>query len=335
MNTLGTSTNHETRPLLTVSDLRVQFDTFGGTLKAVDGVDLLVNEGETLGLVGESGCGKTVTALSILRLLPSPPARLQGRIIFDDSDLLLLGKDKIRLVRGNSISMIFQEPMTSLNPVMNAGRQIAEAIILHQGLSHREAWEKAVDMLHLVQIPSPRQRAKEYPHRMSGGMRQRVGIAMALACNPRLLLADEPTTALDVTIQAQIVDLILQLKERFKMSMVLISHDLGLIAEMASRVAVMYAGQIVEEATVREMSRDPLHPYTKGLVGSVPVLGRKFSSGQSRLKVIPGMVPSLHEIPTGCRFHPRCSQAQPLCYEKAPDLLESREGRKVRCWFWQ
>jgi len=325
----------QSQAILALQGLRVHFQTYEGRVTAVDGVDLEVQRGETLGLVGESGCGKSVTALSILRLLPSPPASFEGRILFGDMDLLKLSPEKIRLIRGNAISMIFQEPMTSLNPVMTVGRQIAEAVRLHQGVSAQEGWERAVDMLRLVQIPSPRQRAREYPHRMSGGMRQRAMIAMALSCHPQLLLADEPTTALDVTIQAQIMDLMLRLKEEFQTSIVLITHDLGLIAETAARVAVMYAGQLVEEAGVKDLFRQPLHPYTQGLLGSIPVIGHKFETGRRLLQEIPGVVPSLLDMPPGCPFHPRCSQVMEVCSREAPLLLDKGEGRKVRCWLWR
>jgi oligopeptide/dipeptide ABC transporter ATP-binding protein len=314
--------------------LTVRFVGLEGSLTAVDGIDLSVAEGETLGLVGESVCGKSVTARAIMRLLPSPPARIEGRVNFGRLELLALGPDQIRRIRGGSISMIFQEPMTSLNPVMTVGTQIAEAIRLHQGSEAKEAWEQAVEMLRLVQIPSPRQRAKDYPHRMSGGMRQRAMIAMALSCRPRLLLADEPTTALDVTIQAQIMDLIGRLKEEMGASIVLITHDLGLIAQSARRVAVMYAGQVVEEAPVKDIFREPLHPYAQGLLGSLPVMGRKFAAGRRELKEIPGCVPGLAELPAGCRFHPRCPRVLDRCLTEPPPNLQ-RDGRQVRCWLWQ
>ncbi|MGD8563106.1 MAG: ABC transporter ATP-binding protein [Desulfarculaceae bacterium] len=322
-------------PLLAVKSLRIKFDTYEGMLTAVDGVDLEVCRGETLGLVGESGCGKSVTALSVLRLLQSPPARVEGSILFEDKDLLALSDEEIRLIRGNSISMIFQEPMTSLNPVMTLGRQISEAIMLHQGLTKHQAWDRAVDMLRMVQIPSPRRRARDYPHRMSGGMRQRAMIAMALSCHPHLLFADEPTTALDVTIQAQIMDLMLHLKEEFETSIVLITHDLGLIAETASRVVVMYAGKVVEQANILDLFRNPLHPYTEGLLGSIPVLGRKDRQARRLLHEIPGVVPSLSEMPQGCRFHPRCTKAMERCCENPPPLFDKGQGRKVRCWLWE
>jgi len=321
-------------PLLDIEGLKVSFRVYEGRVTAVDGVDLKVNHGETLGLVGESGCGKSVTAMSILRLLASPPATIQGRVRFEGMDLLKLSADQIRRIRGNSISMIFQEPMTSLNPIMTIGRQISEAVMLHQGASRDEAWERAVEMLRLVQIPSPRQRARDYPHHMSGGMRQRAMIAMALSCRPQLLLADEPTTALDVTIQAQIMDVMLRLKEEFQTAIILITHDLGLIAEMAARVVVMYAGQVVEEADVRTLFKEPLHPYTKGLLGSIPVLGRKFETGRTDLQEVKGVVPSLLELPLGCRFNPRCDRVMARCPSDPPPLVEKEGGRKVRCWLW-
>lgn len=323
--------NEARRPLLEMRGLITRFHTIDGILHAVDGVDLDLFEGETVGLVGESGCGKSVTALSILQLLRCPPAEISGRILFQDTNLLELEQEGIRRIRGKAISMIFQEPMTSLNPVLTIGEQISEAIRLHQGMPAPEAWRWAEQMLQMVQIPSPRQRAKDYPHKLSGGMRQRAMIAMALSCNPRLLLADEPTTALDVTIQAQILSLMVKLKEEFKTSILLITHDLGVIAEMASRVAVMYAGKIVEEAPVRDLFKDPRHPYTRGLLGSVPVIGRKART-ERRLQEIPGMVPSLLEMPSGCRFHPRCPSAMPVCSEQEPREVRLGEHRRVQCW---
>ena len=299
--------------LLSIRNLKVRFRVYEGVAAAVDGVDFFVEKGETLGLVGESGCGKSVTAMSILRLLPSPPAELEGEIEFQGKNLLELPQDELRKIRGGAISMIFQEPMTSLNPLLTIGEQIAEAIVLHQGLSRQEAWDRAVEMLARVQIPSPEARAKDYPHKLSGGMRQRAMIAMALSCNPNLLLADEPTTALDVTIQAQIMDLMERLREEIGASIILITHNLGLIAEMARTVVVMYAGKVVEEAPVRELFSEPLHPYTQGLLGSVPVIGRKFKMEKKRLQEIPGIVPSIFEMPRGCRFHPRCHRMMDIC----------------------
>lgn len=321
------------QPLLSIRNLRTKFHTYEGILTAVDGIDLEIYPGETLGVVGESGCGKSVTALSILRLLASPPAEIQGEILFDGKDLLKMSLDEIREIRGNAISMIFQEPMTSLNPVLTIGEQIAEAIRLHQGLGREEAWEKAIEMLEKVQIPSPEMRVREYPHKLSGGMRQRAMIAMALSCHPRLLLADEPTTALDVTIQAQIVDLMEHLKEEIQTSILLITHNLGLIAEMAKRVVVMYAGKIVEEAPVEELFFEPLHPYTQGLLESIPWIGRKIKDGRKPLQEIPGMVPNLKEMPKGCRFHPRCVRAMERCQKEEPPLM-MKNNRKVFCWLW-
>ncbi|MEW6377433.1 MAG: ABC transporter ATP-binding protein [Thermodesulfobacteriota bacterium] len=320
--------------LLRISNLRTRFHTYEGMVKAVDGIGLEVYRGETLGVVGESGCGKSVTALSILRLLPSPPAEIQGNILFEGVNLLDLGQDEIRQIRGNAISMIFQEPMTSLNPVLTIGEQISEAIKLHQGVTRQEAWCKAVEMLKLVQIPSPDIRAQEYPHKLSGGMRQRAMIAMALSCHPRLLLADEPTTALDVTIQAQIVDLMLRLKEEFDTSIVLITHNLGLIAGMAKRVVVMYTGKVVEVAPVEELFREPLHPYTQGLLESIPWIGRKLETGRRQLQEIPGIVPNPLEMPGGCRYHPRCSRVMDICRKEEPPLVQPEDGRRVLCWLW-
>jgi oligopeptide/dipeptide ABC transporter ATP-binding protein len=318
-------------PLLMIRGLRTVFHTFDGAVNAVDGVDMEVYRGETLGLVGESGCGKSVTALSVLRLLACPPAEIQGTIQFEGVNLLELDRDGIRRIRGDAISMIFQEPMTSLNPVLTIGEQIAEAVRLHQNMSRQEAWRWAEQMLQMVQIPSPKQRAGDYPHKLSGGMRQRAMIAMALSCNPQLLFADEPTTALDVTIQAQILNLMRRLKEEFNTSIVLITHDLGVIAEMASRVIVMYAGQIVEEAPVRDLFKDPRHPYTQGLLGSVPVIGRKAETGR-RLQEIPGIVPGPLEMPGGCRFHPRCPQVMGVCRSEEPREVRIGDRRRVRCW---
>ncbi len=281
--------------------------------------------------MGESGCGKSVTALSILQLLRSPPAEIEGRILFEGRNLLELDREAVRRIRGKRISMIFQEPMTSLNPVLTIGEQISEAPRVHEGFSRREAWRWAVEMLRRVQIPGPWARAREYPHKLSGGMRQRAMIAMALSCNPRLILADEPSTALDVTIQAQIMDLLMRLKQEFRTAIVLITHDLGIIAEMASRVIVMYAGKVAEEAPVRDIFKDPRHPYTRGLLGSVPVIGRKAETGR-RLKEIPGMVPSPLEMPHGCRFHPRCSQALEICLTREPPMTQPAPQRRVSCW---
>jgi oligopeptide/dipeptide ABC transporter ATP-binding protein len=315
--------------LLEVRDLRTVFASIEGTAVAVDGVSFDIRQGETLGMVGESGCGKTVTSLSMLRLVPSPPGRIAGgRILFEGSDILAMSEPEMRRIRGNRISMIFQEPMTSLNPAFTVGDQIAETIALHQKLPYREAMEKAVAVLRLVGIPLPEQRAHEFPHQLSGGMRQRVMIAMALSCNPRLLIADEPTTALDVTIQAQILDLMRRLKRELGMSILLITHDMGVIAEMAERVVVMYAGQIVEEAPVEALFAAPEHPYTAGLLASIP----RLRAGRERLHVIDGMVPSLTELPRGCRFAPRCPHAWGRCGQDIPDLYDVVQGRRVRCF---
>ena len=320
------------KPLLTIRDLHTRFHTFDGIVNAVDGLDLEVFRGETLGLVGESGCGKSVTALSILQLLRCPPAEIRGRIFFEGTNLLDLDREGIRKIRGNSISMIFQEPMTSLNPVLTIGEQISEAISLHQGVTHHEALKRSVEMLKMVQIPEPEVRAREYPHKLSGGMRQRAMIAMALSCHPQLLLADEPTTALDVTIQAQITSLMARLKEEFETSIVIITHNLGLIAEMAMRVVVMYAGKVVEEALVEDLFKEPLHPYTQGLLGSIPWIGRKLKTGRRQLQEIPGIVPSPLETPKGCRFHPRCPRVIDICCEQEPPMVHLAEHRRVSCW---
>jgi oligopeptide/dipeptide ABC transporter ATP-binding protein len=298
----------------------------------VDGVDLTLRRGEVLGIVGESGCGKSVTALSILRVVPKPGKVVDGEVLFEGSNLLQLPVPSMQQVRGNSISMIFQEPMTSLNPVFTIGHQIMEVFAAHQGLERKQSREKAIEMLQKVGIPSPENRAHDYPHQLSGGMRQRVMIAMALVCNPQLLIADEPTTALDVTIQAQIVDLMLGLKSEFKMAIILITHNLGLVAEMAERVAVMYAGRILEEAGVEALFNEPFHPYTLGLLASVPRIDRVRAGRQHRLQEIAGIVPSLTDLPQGCKFFPRCSLAIQQCPEEEPPLVEIKEGHFVRCW---
>jgi oligopeptide/dipeptide ABC transporter ATP-binding protein len=314
--------------LLQVRDLTTKFFTDDGVVTAADKVSFSVGEGETLGMVGESGCGKSVTSLSIMRLIQSPPGKItSGEIWFQGRDLLQMAQDEIRTIRGNKISMIFQEPMTSLNPVFTIGRQISEAVILHQKVSRREARERAIEMLRLVGIPMPERRIDEYPHQLSGGMRQRAMIAMALSCNPKLLIADEPTTALDVTIQAQILDLMRELKEKAAMSVLLITHDLGVIAEMAQRVLVMYAGQVVEEARCDELFAEPRHPYTAALLRSIP----RLEAGKMRLHVIEGSVPNLLELPRGCRFHPRCGAVLDVCRVKTP-ALSAIDGRKVRCF---
>jgi oligopeptide/dipeptide ABC transporter ATP-binding protein len=320
-----------TQPLLQVQNLNTRFHTLDGVVNAVDGVDFEVYRGETLGLVGESGCGKSVTALSILQLLRCPPAEIQGQILFEGKNLLDLDREGIRKIRGNDISMIFQEPMTSLNPVLRVGEQIAEAARLHKDMNRQESWRWAVEMLRMVQIPGPGSRSRQYPHKFSGGMRQRAMIAMALSCNPRLILADEPTTALDVTIQAQIMTLMQRLKEEFKTAIVLITHDLGVIAEMAGRVVVMYAGKVVEEAPVKALFKDPRHPYTRGLLGSIPVIGRKEQTGR-RLQEITGMVPSPAQMPQGCRFHPRCNKVMDRCRRQEPPLIRLERHKRVNGW---
>ena len=316
-------------PLLTVRDLKTFFRTDGGVARAVDGVSFTLKKGETLGLVGESGCGKSVTSLSVMRLVPEPPGEIvSGDIRFNGRNLLSLDEAALQGVRGNDIAMIFQEPMTSLNPVFTCGDQIDEAVMLHQGLGRRAARAITVDMLNLVGIPDPDQRANEYPHQLSGGMRQRVMIAMALCCNPELLIADEPTTALDVTIQAQILELLDRLQREFGMAVLMITHDLGVIAEVADRVAVMYAGKIVETGTVDEIFANPQHPYTRGLLESIP----KLNEEKSRLSVIPGTVPDATRFPAGCRFAPRCSLAEDVCESEEPRLEPTSGGRFVACW---
>ena len=318
--------------LLEVEDLKTHFFTRDGVVRAVDGVSFAIHPGETLALVGESGCGKSVTSLSIMRLIASPPGRtVAGSIRFNGRDLLALSEREMRDVRGNEISMIFQEPMTSLNPVLTIGRQISETLVLHRGLARAEAMARAVEMLRLVNIPEPARRASEYPHQMSGGMRQRVMIAMALACDPKLLIADEPTTALDVTIQAQILDLMRALKEKTGAAILLITHDLGVVAEMAQRVVVMYAGRKVEEAPVNDLFDRPRHPYTRGLMKSIPRLGGGQAVGK-RLAEIPGMVPSLREPIAGCAFADRCAHAIERCRAEAPPLEAKTPGHAVACW---
>jgi len=322
-------------PVLEIDDLRTHFFTQIGVIRAVDGVSYAVRAGETLGVVGESGCGKSVTALSILRLVASPPGRIVGGAIrFGGRDLLELDESAMETIRGNEISMIFQEPMTSLNPLLTVGRQIAEAIALHQRLSPRDAMDKAVEMLRRVAIPEAERRVHAYPHQLSGGMRQRVMIAMALSCNPKVLIADEPTTALDVTIQAQILDLIRELRETFGTAIILITHDMGVVAENADRVVVMYAGRKVEEASAKTLFDAPGHPYTRGLLGSIPNMDADAHAGaaRSRLSEIKGMVPSLHNLPQGCSFAPRCAFATDQCRAAAPPLLDHRAGHLIACW---
>ncbi|MBV8775672.1 MAG: ABC transporter ATP-binding protein [Alphaproteobacteria bacterium] len=320
-------------PLLDVDDLRTWFFTRDGVVRAVNGVSFRVMPGETLAIVGESGCGKSVTALSMLRLVPAPPGRIvSGAIRFAGRDLLSLSDAEMRDIRGNQISMIFQEPMTSLNPVMTIGRQIGEIVMLHQKLGRQRARRRAVEMLRLVHIPEPERRIAQYPHELSGGMRQRVMIAMALACNPKLLIADEPTTALDVTIQAQILDLMRELKQKIDAAIVLITHDLGVVAEMAERVVVMYAGHKVEEAPVKALFRRPLHPYTKGLLGSVPRLGAAQDEAPPRLVEIPGTVPSLKDPLPGCPFAARCAFATDICRARMPPFEEKEAGHFAACF---
>ena len=325
----------EAKTVLEVDGLKTYFFVRQGVVKAVDDMSFSLRAGEKLAIVGESGCGKSMTALSILRLVPDPPGRIvAGSIKLDGKDLLKLSDAEMRKIRGNQISMIFQEPMTSLNPVWSIGNQISEAVMLHQNVSRHDAFDKAVEMLKLVKIPEPARRAREYPHQLSGGMRQRAMTAMALACNPHVLLADEPTTALDVTIQAQILDLILELQERLGTAVVLITHDLGVVAETAQRVIVMYGGKKVEEAPVEEIFENPLHPYTQGLLAAVPHLAAM--SGQTptrqRLKEIPGIVPALVNLPKGCTFAPRCPFASDECRNEFPPYELKRPGHSVACW---
>jgi oligopeptide/dipeptide ABC transporter ATP-binding protein len=316
--------------LLKICGLKTVFYSLAGTAAAVDGIDLDMKQGETLGLVGESGCGKTVTALSIMRLVQVPGEIVAGQVFFNDVDLLALKESEMRRIRGNDISMIFQEPMTSLNPVFKVGEQIAEVFRIHRNMGNHDAETAAMDMLRKVGIPSPEKRARDYPHQMSGGMRQRVVIAMALACDPKLMLADEPTTALDVTIQAQILELMNDIKKNKGTGIILITHDLGVVAEMADRVAVMYAGKIVEQAPVDTLFESPQHPYTIGLLKSVPRLDEE-AKGKSRLHVISGMVPDLRKLPPGCSFQDRCPEVQEIC-KNAPVLERKSSGHLVRCW---
>jgi peptide/nickel transport system ATP-binding protein len=318
--------------LLQVKDLRTSFFTPEGEVRAIDGVSFEIGEGKTLGLVGESGCGKSVTSLSIMRLIPSPPGKIVGgEIFYRGRDLLRLNNEEMRRIRGNEISMIFQEPMTSLNPVFTVGNQIGEAIKLHQGLGKRETRQKTIDMLRLVKIADPESRVDSYPHQLSGGMRQRVMIAMALSCNPSLLIADEPTTALDVTIQAQILELIKELQQKIGgMALLLITHDLGVVSEQADNVAIMYAGKIVERSSTRAIFNHPFHPYTVGLLNSLPGIG---GLKKKRLDAIPGMVPSPLNLPSGCRFRDRCPRAQELCAQTEPPLEQKEPGHTAACHF--
>ena len=318
-------------PLLDIRGLKTHFKTDEGWLHAVDGVDLTIARGETVGVVGESGCGKSITAMSVLKLLPMPPGRIvAGEILWQGRDIVPMGDDDMRRLRMREIAIVFQEPMTSLNPVYTIGEQIAEGLRLHEGLSEKAAMERAVDMLRLVHIPTPERRVHDYPHQFSGGMRQRVMIAMALSCKPKLLIADEPTTALDVTIQAQILDLLAELKSELGMAVMLITHAMGVVAEVAERVVVMYAGRVVEEAPVEALFERPRHPYTQGLIRSIPRIDTE-ATHKERLETIPGSVPKLIAPKPGCRFAPRCRFAMPECTQATPPLREVRPGHKVAC----
>lgn len=320
------------QPLLEVEKLKTHFSTERGPVTAVDGISFIVEAGETLGVVGESGSGKSVTSESILRLLDEKRgANYEGEILYKGKNILELSAKEMREIRGNEISMIFQDPMSSLNPVYTVGNQIAESIMLHQNKSKKEAYAKAVEMLTLTGIPSPEKRVHEYPHELSGGMRQRVMIALALSCQPNLLIADEPTTALDVTTQSQILDLMQNLKEEFSMGIIFITHDLGVVAELCTKVVVMYLGQIIEEASVNTLFKEPLHPYTKGLIQSIPHID---GDKTQKLHVIKGSVPTLHEIPKGCRFAPRCESAMDICRQREPEVKEYSSGHKVKCWLY-
>jgi oligopeptide/dipeptide ABC transporter ATP-binding protein len=324
---------NEQKPLLSIRSLRTYFFTHKALIRAVDGVSFDLLPKETLGIVGESGCGKTITALSILRLFPSPPGKIvEGEILFEERNLIESSGSQIRKIRGNRISMIFQEPMTSLNPVFPVGNQIMESLVLHQRLPKKEAKHKTIEMLCKVGIPAPQRRFDEFPHQMSGGMRQRVMIAMALSCQPRLLIADEPTTALDVTIQAQILDLMIKLKEEMGTAILLITHNLGVVAQMAERVLVMYAGKVVEEAPVKAIFDNPQHPYTKGLLNSILQMDDIYSGEKKRLQEIPGVVPSLFHLPNGCSFHPRCKWAMERCRQEPPGFFRIEKGHFSRCW---
>ena len=319
--------------LLEVENLQTHFRTPDGINRAVDGVSFVVNEGETLAIVGESGCGKSVTAMSSLRLIPEPPGKIAGSIKFMGKELLNMSDKEMRAIRGDAISMIFQEPMTSLNPVLKIRRQLSETLRLHQNITKEQASARSLELMNLVGIAEPERRLDEYPHQLSGGMRQRVMIAMALACDPKLLIADEPTTALDVTIQAQILDLMADLKHKIGAAIVLITHDLGVVAEVAERVMVMYAGRKVEEAPVKELFANPLHPYTQGLLGAVPKLGASIEGHSTRLKEIPGLVPSLKNKIQGCVFASRCPLAKGPCHDIAPAMQIREGGHQVACHF--
>jgi len=322
--------------LLQLQNLKTYFFTFEGVAKAVDDVSFYVDKGEVLGVVGESGCGKSVTAQSIMRLIPIPPGKIvDGQILFDSINLVDLPFEDLRLIRGKRIAMIFQEPMTSLNPVYTIGDQISEMFILHEKRPRQESWELAIEMLHKVQIPAPERRVHEYPHQLSGGMRQRAMIAMALACNPEILIADEPSTALDVTIQAQILELMMKLQEDFNTAIMMITHDLGVIAEISKRVVVMYAGKVVEEGSTQAIFEDPKHPYTRGLLKSIPKLGERAIHGRRRLQEIAGIVPSLYELPAGCRFLPRCPDAMEICRQEVPELIDLGDQHSARCYLYE
>lgn len=323
------SVETKVKTLIEVKNLKTHFYTEDGVVPAVDGVDFKINRGETLAVVGESGSGKSVSSLSILRLIPDPPGKIvEGDILFDGESLLAKSDEEMRNIRGNRISMIFQEPMTSLNPVFRIGNQISESLVLHQGMNAKEALAQSIKLLTLVGIPEAERRVQQYPHELSGGMRQRVMIAMALACKPELLIADEPTTALDVTIQNQILELMKDLKEKVNTSILLITHDLGVVAEMADRVVVMYAGQVVEEADVFTIFENPKHPYTEGLLRSMPTHEKR----TGKLHTIEGVVPNPLRLPPGCRFAPRCQYATELCHQEMPEVTHIAEGELVRCW---
>lgn len=320
------------KDLVEIKNLKTYFYTEDGVIKAVDDVSFKIKEGETLCVVGESGCGKSITAMSLMRLIPNPPGKIEGgEIIFDGQKVLEIDEEEMRHIRGNKISVIFQEPMTSLNPVFTIGEQIMEAIILHQKLNEADAKKKAVEMLKLVGIPRADEIVDSYPHELSGGMRQRAMIAMAMSCNPKLLIADEPTTALDVTIQAQILDLMRDIKKKLNSSIMMITHDLGVVAEMADYVVVMYAGKVVEEASVLEIYKNPKHPYTIGLLESKPGINQT----KDRLTTIPGQVPNPLNMPQGCYFHPRCSKAMDICKQKQPHICEMENGHKIACWLYE
>ncbi|HVZ44248.1 MAG TPA: ABC transporter ATP-binding protein [Ramlibacter sp.] len=325
---------NQPKPLLVVRNLKTTFFGGNGAVRAVDGVDLHVDRSETLGLIGESGSGKSVTALSIMRLLPQPLARMvEGEVLYAGVNLAALSPRQMRRLRGKEISMIFQEPMTSLNPVHTCGQQVAESLVIHEGMGRREAMDKAVEMLRRVRIADPGRRAREYPHQLSGGMCQRVMIAMALACRPKLLIADEPTTALDVTVQAQILELLKELQAELGMAIILITHDMGVVAETARRVAVMYGARVVEQACVEDLFAQPLHPYTQALLLSIPRLGASARGGRVPLRAIAGSVPTLEgDIAPGCRFAGRCSRAMTVCHQQDPVLRELRPGHWVACW---